>query len=189
MAHKFSSERFQKLESDERYEKLRPKQRLQAAGVKSGQQVLDVGCGTGFYSRSAGEIVGDSGHVIGLDILDEMLEKAGEFGLPYNVECLKSQESKFPTDDNSMDWVIMTNLYHELEEPEKFVAEIKRTLRPGGRVYFLDWIPQEEDDGPPAAHRIDKSVPIAAFKNLEFQIVNNTTVGPSHYELVFENNT
>lgn len=186
MAHKFSPERFQKLEAEDRYERLQPVQRLTNAGMKSGQQVLDVGCGTGFYSRSAAEIVGESGHVIGLDILSEMISRAQEFGLPDNVECVKSEESTFPVDDSSMNWVIMTNLYHELEDQQAFVSEIYRVAAPGGRVYFLDWKPQNEEDGPPMEHRIDKSVPIDAFHQAGFKIVSDAEVGPSHYELIFE---
>jgi len=186
MAHKFSPERFQKLEAEDRYERLQPVQRLKNAGMTPGQQVLDVGCGTGFYSRSAAEIVGESGHIIGLDILSEMITRAEEFGLPDNVECIKSEESTFPVDDESMDWVIMTNLYHELENQQAFVSEIHRVLEPNGRVYFLDWKRQEEDDGPPMEHRIDKSVPMAAFQNTGFNFVSDAEVGPSHYELIFE---
>ena len=188
MAYKFPSEKFQKLESEDRYEQLRPAERLQAAGMNPGDHVLDAGCGTGFYARSAGEVVGESGHVVGIDILEEMLEKADEFGLPDNVECVQSQESKFPVDESSMDWVIMTNLYHELEDPDAFIAEIRRVLTSGGKVNYLDWIPQEEEDGPPAEHRIDKSVPIAAFESAGFRWLHEATVGPSHFELIFEVN-
>jgi len=186
MAHKFSPERFQKLESEDRYERLRPVKRLKKVGMESGHKVLDVGCGTGFYSRSAAEIVGESGHVIGLDILSEMISRAEEFGLPDNVECLKSEESTFPVDDGSMDWVIMTNLYHELEDPQAFIEEICRVLSPKGHVYFLDWKPQEEEDGPPAEHRIDKSVAIKDFQQIGFNFLREAEIGPSHYELIFE---
>lgn len=85
-----------------------------------------------------------------------------------------------------MNWVIMTNLYHELEDQRAFVSEIRRVLTPTGRVYFLDWKRQQEDDGPPMEHRIDKSVPMKDFQTLGFHFVGDAEVGPSHYELIFE---
>lgn len=186
MAYKFVAAKAERLESEERYKKLKPLRQLLQAGMQPGQRVLDVGVGTGFYTRAAAEIVGEQGQVVGIDILPEMLRKAQSLGKPNNVSFQLSGESSFPVGDEEMDWVIMTNLFHELEEPDKFIAEIHRVLKPGGRVYYTDWIPQEEEDGPPAAHRLDKSVAEQSFNRHGLQIRKEGTIGPSHYELIFE---
>jgi len=186
MAYKFAAEKAEKLESKDRYDRLQPVQRLSRAGMRPGQQVLDVGAGTGFYSRAAAEIVGEQGRVVGTDILPEMLDKAQSLGTPENVSFQLAGESSFPIEDGRMDWVIMTNLFHELEEPEKFITEIHRVLKPGGRVYYTDWIPQEEEDGPPREHRLDKSVAEEAFARYGLRILSDGKVGPSHYEIIFE---
>jgi len=186
MAYKFAAEKAEKLESEDRYERLQPVRRLRQAGMAPGQQVLDVGTGTGFYTRAAADIVGEQGKVVGTDILPEMLEKARSMGAPENVSFQQAGESTFPVGDGVMDWVIMTNLFHELEEPDKFIGEIRRVLRPGGRVYYTDWIPQEEDDGPPKEHRLDKSVAEEVFGRHGLHVRRDGTVGPSHYEIIFE---
>lgn len=186
MAYKFAAEKAEKLESEDRYERLRPVQRLRQSGMKPGQKVLDVGTGTGSYTRAAAEIVGKQGQVIGIDILPEMLAKAQSLGAPENVSFQQSGESSFPVGDGMMDWVIMTNLLHELEEPDKFIGEIHRVLKPGGRVYYTDWIPQEEEDGPPKEHRLDKSVAEEIFGRHGLRVRCDGTVGPSHYEIIFE---
>ena len=110
MAYKFPAEKFAKLESRERYDSMKPVERLKNAGIQDGDRVLDIGSGTGFYSRAAAELVGSTGQVIGIDILEEMLEKARDLGLRPNLEYRLSEEASFPVEDDSMEWAIMTNL-------------------------------------------------------------------------------
>lgn len=185
MAHKFSAEKADKLEKQERYKSFQPEVRLPEAGMRKGQTVVDVGCGTGFYTRAASKIVGSSGTVIGLDILPEMLEAARNRGVPQNVVYNKSDESKFPIESTYANWVIVTNLFHELEEPDIFISEIQRILKNDGSVYLTDWRPQEEE-GPPAEHRVDSSLVKETFQKAGFTIITDDRLGTSHYELVFK---
>jgi ubiquinone/menaquinone biosynthesis C-methylase UbiE len=184
MAYKFPAEKFAKLESRERYDSMKPVERLKNAGIQDGDRVLDIGSGTGFYSRAAAELVGSPGQVIGIDILDEMLDKARELGLKPNLEYRISEEATFPVDDDSMDWAIMTNLYHELEKPEKIIQEIDRVLHQSGSVYVTDWLPKEQEDGPPVEHRIDSTVMINNFENFGFKLQAESSLADSHYEVV-----
>ncbi|MBD3276483.1 MAG: methyltransferase domain-containing protein [Candidatus Marinimicrobia bacterium] len=184
MAYKFPAEKFEKLESRDRYDSMKPVQRLKNAGIQESDRVLDIGSGTGFYSRAAAELVGNSGNVIGIDILEEMLEKARELGLKPNLEYRLSEEASFPVEDDSMDWAIMTNLYHELEKPEQFIQEIDRVLHQSGSVYVTDWLPKEQDDGPPVEHRIDSAVMIKDFEKFGFKLQSESSLADSHYEVV-----
>lgn len=189
MAFKFPAGKADKLEDNERYERLRPVERLRNAGVQEGDAVLDIGAGTGFYSRAASGIVGNSGHVTGIDILPEMLGRAREIGVPDNVTYLESGESSFPVESGSIDWVIMTNLFHEVEEPERFYREVTRVLTENGHLYITDWKPREEEDGPPMEHRVTPETVIATLAPFGFQIEQQGEVGSSHFELVFNYHT
>ena len=184
MAYKFPAEKFEKLESRDRYNFMKPVERLRKAGIQEGDQVLDIGSGTGFYSRAAAQLVGDTGKIIGIDILEEMLEKARELGVQSNLEYRMSEEATFPVEDDSVDWAIMTNLYHELEKPEKFIQEIKRVLHKSGSVYVTDWLPKEQEDGPPVEHRIDSSVMINDFEKFGFKLQAESSLSDSHYEVI-----
>ncbi len=186
MAHKFSAKKADNLEKQERYKSFKPEEQLPKAGMRKGQTVVDIGCGTGFYTRAAAKIVESNGTVTGLDILPEMIETARSRGVPENVVYKLSDESKFPIDSARADWAIVSNLFHELEEPEKFVSEIRRILKNSGRVYLTDWRPREEKEGPPAEHRVKPSLVKETFENAGFAIVTEDHLGTSHYELVFE---
>lgn len=186
MGYKFAEEKAEKLERSVRYTDYRPKQRLKYAGVQEGDRVLDVGSGTGFYTRAAAQVVHETGYVVGVDILKGMIDKAISLGVPENVEYRQSEESGFPVEDNEFDWVIMTNLFHELHEPDTFIREITRVLKPGGRVYTTDWIPMEQDDGPPEHHRVAKSVALKVFQRHGFTVESDAELNNSHYELVLK---
>ncbi len=185
MAYKFSPEKAEKLEEQDRYREFKPVERLKRAGMRAGQRVVDGGTGTGFYTRAAAEIVGPEGTVIGLDILPEMIEAAKSRGAPEHVSFKVSAESRFPVETGFADWVIMTNLFHELESPGEFLTEIRRVLNSEGRVYLTDWIPREEEEGPPKAHRVDQARVKQVIANQCFRIISEDTLGPSHYEIVF----
>jgi len=188
MAYKFPTHKANKLERKSRYVDFQPAIRLRAAGMKPGQQVLDVGSGTGFYTRKAAQVVGEKGYVTGIDIMPEMVDKAISLGVPMNVSYKLSEESTFPVDEASVDWVLITNLFHELEKPETFVAEVHRVLKSGGSVYLVDWIPQEEDEGPPVNHRIPQKSVIKLFHKNHMDLSAEDQIESSHYELVFRKN-
>lgn len=185
MAYKFSPEKAEKLEEQNRYREFRSVERLKRAGMRAGQRIVDGGTGTGFYTRAAAKIVGPEGTVIGLDILPEMIEEAKSRGAPENVSFKVSAESTFPVETGSADWVIMTNLFHELENPDEFFSEIHRILNAEGRVYLTDWIPREEAEGPPKSHRIDRAQVKRVIASQHFRIISEDTLGSSHYEIVF----
>jgi len=186
MAYKFAEKKAEKLEKQERYTNYKPKTRLKLAGISRGDRVLDIGSGTGFYTRAAAQLVKQDGLVVGIDILKGMIDKATSLGVPENLEYRLSEESSFPVEDDTFDWAIMTSLYHELHEPDEFVAEIRRALVSGGRLYFTDWLPQEEKDGPPEAHRVGKFTVIEKFQSHGFTVDNEDILNNSHYEIVFQ---
>ena len=104
--HKSDAEGIAILLSDERRAKLPPEATLSAAGVASGQTVVDVGCGPGYFTLPAAELVGPRGKVYGVDVQPEMVEacrqRAAEAGV-RQVEVLQSSETHVPLADGIAD--------------------------------------------------------------------------------------
>lgn len=123
---------------------------LDAAGIRPGQRVLDVGCGTGQTTRDAARLTGPSGHVVGVDLSGAMLEVArrragGEPGLPP-VELLRADAQIHPFAPGSFDLVLSRTGAMFFGDPRAAFANLARATRPGGRLCLLSWQPFEHNE-------------------------------------------
>ena len=109
--------------------------------VKSGDVVLDLGSGAGIDILLAAQTVGPTGHVIGIDMTDEMIAKAEKniaaSGLS-NVEVRKGIIEDLPVETSSVDWVISNCVINLSPEKNRVFAEIARVLKSGGRMLVSD---------------------------------------------------
>lgn len=115
---------------------------LDRAAVSPGDRVLDVGCGTGTLAIAATRRVGAAGAVCGVDAAPEMVARAKRKamieGLEARFDVAPAQALPFP--ENAFDVVLCTLMLHHLpaEGRSQALAEIRRVLRPGGRLLIVD---------------------------------------------------
>lgn len=118
------------------------------AALKPGEIVLDVGCGAGLDSLLAAQAVGPSGRVIGLDLLEEMCERgrahAKEVGVDAWTEFVRGEMEDIPLPDASIDVVISNGVINLSPRKSRVLAEIRRVLRPDGRLAVADLTVNDE---------------------------------------------
>src|SRR3984957_16977467 len=112
------------------------------AGVRSGQRVLDVACGTGVVSVTAARL---GAKVTGLDLTPELLERARHNSKVANVEVewREGDAEKLPFDDGAFDVVLSQFGHIFAPRPNLAIAEMLRVLKPGGTVAFSTWPPDQ----------------------------------------------
>jgi arsenite methyltransferase len=111
------------------------------APIPRGATVLDVGCGAGTDLLLAARAVGAEGRAIGVDMTPEMVSRATAgaraCGLDH-VEVRAGDATRLPVDDQSIDVVISNGVLNLVPDKRDAFAEIRRVLRPGGRVQIAD---------------------------------------------------
>jgi ubiquinone/menaquinone biosynthesis C-methylase UbiE len=114
-----------------------PYEPLRDAGFRSGQRVLEVGCGPGFFTVPAAEIVGQDGSVVSLDVsptavahVQKKVEEAGA----TNVEVLLASAADTGLPEESFDLVFVFGLGHVVGDIGHIWAELHRLLKPGGTL-------------------------------------------------------
>lgn len=163
-----------------------PIKNLKAFNLREDNIVADLGAGTGFYSIAAGHIV-QKGKVYAVEIQKDFLEtiknKVKEAHLG-NVEIIWGNVEKIggtKIGDNVVDAVIASNILFQLEDKEKFVEEIKRILKPKGRVLLIDW---SESSIMGAKTVIPKDKARLMFEKKDFILEREINAGEHHYGMI-----
>lgn len=126
-------------------------QMVDLAGLRPGESVLDVGCGTGSLAIVAKRRLGAGGTVCGIDASPEMIararRKAEAAGL--NVAFRLAAVERLPYPDATFDVVLSSLMIHHLPEELRrpAFAEIRRVLKPGGRLLIIDFEPPQGRSG------------------------------------------
>lgn len=113
-----------------------------ALKLKAGDVVADIGCGSGYYTRRLAKAVGTNGSVFAVDIQREMLDlltnKLAAERI-FNVKPVLGTiiDPKLPA--ASVDLILMVDVYHEFDHPFEMIEAMCRSLKPGGRMVFVEF--------------------------------------------------
>jgi ubiquinone/menaquinone biosynthesis C-methylase UbiE len=160
--------------------------------LSAGESVLDVGCGTGTLALAAKRQVGRTGHVLGIDASPEMISRAGKKAIKAGLEVdfRNALVESLPFCDGQFDVVLSTLMLHHL--PGKLrsqcAAEVRRVLKPGGRLLAIDFGTSPGHKGIVAHfHRhghISLAEMVALFREAGLKIAESGAVGIGDLEYV-----
>jgi SAM-dependent methyltransferase len=130
------------LERDEREGLEQPEKVLDVLKIAPGSMIADIGAGTGYYSLRLAKRVGPQGRVLATDIQPEMLArlrvnmKKADIRNIDPILCTPT-DAKLP--HGKLDLALMVDVYHELANPEETMAQVRRALKPGGRLVLIEY--------------------------------------------------
>lgn len=113
---------------------------LNESGTMPGFHVLDYGCGPGSYISSLVDMVGEKGKIYALDIHPLAIRKVQNIISKKQLKNVQTIHSEYKTGlpDNSIDTVLLYDVFHTLKDPYKVLSELYRVLKPEGILSFLD---------------------------------------------------
>lgn len=128
---------------------------IQTISPPAGSKGLDAGCGIGLITLMLADAVGENGFVTGIDNVPEFIQygvrEAAKAGLSHRVTFHEGEIlAKLPFGDNTLDWVWSMDCLGFLGETASVLEELKRVVKPGGRLFILAWTSQLILPGYPA---------------------------------------
>lgn len=176
--HRFNPEKAGKLLDPRRKDKLPPDKVLSLFDLKKGDIVADFGAGNGFFTIPIAQKTEST--VYAIDIEPKMLaglqEHAAETGVE-NIKTVAADLADTTLEPESLDKIFSSFVMHEVPDLEAVMEEMKRILKPDGKILILDWEAIEMNEGPPLHERIPSDQLKAAFEkqhfNVEKQMINS----------------
>jgi ubiquinone/menaquinone biosynthesis C-methylase UbiE len=162
----------ERWEDSERDVWQQPQGLVDALGIHPGMSVADIGTGTGYLLPYLSRAAGSDGLVYAVDVSPNMLEwvreRAARESLS-NVSTVAAGGARTGLASQSIDRAIMINVWHHVEQPEAYAADLLRSLKPGGVLLIVESRPDtHEADGPPAHYRMPAQTVIEQLEQAGF---------------------
>jgi ubiquinone/menaquinone biosynthesis C-methylase UbiE len=170
---------------------LNPETTVNSLNVLPGMQVADFGCGSGHWAIVLAKLVGLSGTIFAIDVQESALEATRSRAKQANIQTIETLHAdveipgatKLKT--SAVDAVLISNMLFQADEKSTVVTEAARILKPGGRVFLIDWDATESLAGPPAPQRIPRRYAEQLFQDAGLQFDKEFNAGSHHYGLMF----
>ncbi len=175
------------LERPEREAEENTTNLLNAMNIQANDSIADIGAGSGYHVFKMAPIA-NKGLVYAVDIQDEMLaalHKKKKTGPSKNVTIIKGSGKSVNLPDNSVDKVLMVDVYHEFDYPVEMIASIKKALRQDGKIYLIEY--RGEDGSVPIkkVHKMTEKQAVKEMKAAGMKLEENIDTLPWQHCMVF----
>ena len=168
-----------------------PQENVLQLGLREGMKVGDLGAGSGHYALAAAPIVGETGRIYAVDIQEEVLRTLKSAAASRGIHNITTVWGDFEKPggtklkDHTLDAVILSNALFQVDHRAGALEEIKRILKPGGKLLVIDWAGCYEGLGPTKERVVNEFAAQELFIEGGFHKIKDFRAGPHHYSLVF----
>lgn len=158
--------------------------------IKTNETIADIGAGSGFHVFKMAPLA-KNGLVYAVDIQPEMLEAIElkkRSKKVSNVETVLGSEKSINLPKNSLDKILLVDVYHEFSYPAEMVDSIKNALKPNGQLFLIEY--RGEDSSVPIKkiHKMTEKQSIAEMEVAGFELIENIDNLPWQHCMIFEMN-
>ena len=164
----------------------KPHEVIQALALKPDAVVADIGAGTGYFSVRLANLLPE-GRVYGVDVEPDMVKYLSERARREKRENMIAVAAA-PDDPRlpeKVDLALMVDVYHHVDDRERYFRKLRGSLRPAGRVAIIDFR-MDSPEGPPRAARVPPQRVISELKKAGYALSEEHGFLPNQYFLVFK---
>lgn len=176
------------LEDPKRDSYQKPHEVLTALNIKNGEVIADVGAGSGYFTFRLAHHVGSKGKVYAVDISPDMIRHINRRirdTKAANVVSILAEPDDPLLPVRSVNRFFICNVWHHIEDQTKYLAAMKKLLKPAGEIVMIDFHKKELPFGPPLEMKIAREDLIKQMERNGFQLTREHTFLPYQYFLVF----
>jgi ubiquinone/menaquinone biosynthesis C-methylase UbiE len=177
------------LERPEREKEEQPTKLLEALKLRPGDVVADVGAGSGYYTFRMAEQVGPKGKVLAVDVQKEMLDIIRRRKIERrvdNVEAVLGTETDPKLPATAVDLILLVDVYHEFTFPYEMTQRMVESLKPGGRLVFVEFRLEDPDVPIKLVHKMTEKQVLKEMKPHALEHVKTLETLPWQHVIVFK---
>lgn len=187
IAHVMGFQGMNWLERPEREKEENTTRLLANMAIHTGDTIADIGAGSGYHVFKMAQIA-QKGHIYAVDIQEEMLveiRRKKQKEDVNNITTIKGGEKSVKLAENSLDKVLLVDVYHELAFPIEMMASIRKALRPNGKLFLIEY--RGEDDSVPIKklHKMTERQAVKEMKVAGLKLERNIDNLPWQHCMVF----
>jgi ubiquinone/menaquinone biosynthesis C-methylase UbiE len=162
---------------------------LKALDIKPGMVVADIGAGSGYYTFPLANLVGNKGKVLAVDIQKEMLDiirTRAKARRVSNIELVLGTETDPKLPDESVDLILLVDVYHEFSYPWEMTRAMVRSLKPGGKIVFVEFRLEDRNVPIKLVHKMTQKQVIKEMAPHPLAHVKTLDILPWQHIILFE---
>lgn len=187
IAHVMGYQGISWLERPEREKEENTSKLMKNMNLKSTDAVADIGAGSGYHVFKMAPKVSE-GEVYAVDIQPQMLDAMKDKNKKEkqdNIKFIKGSEKSINLPENSVDKILMVDVYHEFEYPVEMLASMKKALKADGKIYLIEYRAEDPTVPIKRLHKMSEAQAVKEFRANGFQLIENIDNLPWQHCMVF----
>ena len=187
IAHVMGFQGINWLERPEREQEENTSILLKNMNIRSTDIIADIGAGSGYHVFKMAPMA-NKGTIYAVDIQDEMLEALRtkkEAQNIQNIKIIKGSEKSVNLPENSVDKVLMVDVYHEFNYPKEMIASIKKALKPKGELFLIEYRGEDRTVPIKELHKMTEAQAVKEMKAAGLSLKKNKDNLPWQHCMVF----